>query len=231
VTEILGEFRPEAVVNCVGIIKQRAAAKDVLSSLEINSILPHRLSALCRVAGIRFIHFSTDCVFCGNAGPYTQDHPSDCTDLYGRTKYLGEVAGPGTMTIRSSIIGLELSAKASLIEWFLGQAGLIKGFKRAFYTGFTTREMSRIVERFLTDWRDIDGVWNIASEPINKFDLLKIFQKKLDKRDVEIGANEEFFCDRRLDGSLFTEKTGYRPPSWDSMLGELADEVREREMQ
>jgi dTDP-4-dehydrorhamnose reductase len=88
--------------------------------------------------------------------------------------------------------------------------------------------MSRIVEHFLTDWRDIDGVWNIASEPINKFDLLRIFQEKLDKRDVEIGPNEEFFCDRRLDGSLFTKKTGYRPPSWDSMLGELADEVRER---
>lgn len=226
---VLGEFRPEAVVNCVGIIKQRAAASEEILSLEVNSLLPHRLAQVCQLAGIRLVHFSTDCIYRGDAGPYGPDHPSDCLDLYGRTKFLGEVGGPGCLTLRSSIIGLELRQKASLVEWFLAQEGTIRGFRGALYSGITTAEMARLVERCLVDWPELDGVWTVASEAISKYDLLTRFQELLGKDDVVIEPDEDFLCDRRLDGSAFTERTGYRAPSWDALLAELAESVRSRE--
>lgn len=225
---VFGQFRPEAVVNCVGVIKQRADAQDTVLSLEINALLPHRLAALCRAMGARLVHFSTDCVFRGDAGPYAQDFPSDATDIYGRTKFLGEVGGPGAVTIRSSIIGLELKTKASLIEWFLAQSGTVRGFSQCLYTGLTTVAMARLVDRLLTEWRDVDGVWQVASEPIDKYRLLTEFAAELDREDVSIDPDASVVCDRRLLGTEFAERTGYQAPTWEAMLAELASQVRAR---
>ena len=220
--EVLSEFRPQAVINAVGIVKQRATAKESIPSLEINALLPHRLALACRMLGARLVHLSTDCVFAGTRGGYTEDDVADATDLYGISKY------EGCVTLRTSIIGLELARKASLIEWYLAQRGTIRGFDRALYTGFTTTEMARIIERVLTQWVDLSGVWQVASAPISKYVLLTELTAKLGRRELAIERDERFVCDRRLDGSRFNARTGYAPPSWDAMLDELAQEIRER---
>lgn len=224
----LAAAAPEAVVNCIGIVKQRDEAKAAIPSIEVNALFPHRLLAACRAAGSRLIHFSTDCVFSGRAGGYDEDALPDPVDLYGRSKLLGEVAEPPGLTLRTSIIGLELARKAGLIEWFLAQSGTIRGFRRALYSGVTTGEMARLVERLLTRHADLAGVWHVASQPISKYDLLMSLATLLDRDDLEIQPDDDFSCDRSLDGTRFSAATGYRPPPWPAMLAELADEVRRR---
>lgn len=230
VTEVLADFRPEAVVNAVGIVKQRGAAKEAIPSLEINSLLPHRLALLCRAAGARLVHVSTDCVFSGRKGNYALEDVPDAEDLYGRTKLLGEVAEPGAITLRTSIIGLELSRKTGLVEWFLAQKGGIRGFKEAIYTGLTTAELSRVVERVLTEHPDLYGVWQVASAPINKHELLVRLSEILGREDVEITPDDAVKIDRSLSGVAFEGATGYHAPGWDEMLQELGAEVRERQV-
>ena len=228
VLEVMGEFRPEAVINCVGVIKQRSAAKQSLPSITINSLLPHRLRLICAAAGARLVHLSTDCVFNGRRGNYRQSDHADAEDLYGLSKYLGEVGEAPGITIRSSIIGLELSRKQSLLEWFLAQRGSIKGFTNAIYSGVTTAEMARVIEHVLTAEPDLHGVWQVASEPINKYELLCRLSAVLGRRDVSIVPDETFHCDRSLDGSDFARRTGYRVSDWDGMLQELADQIQGR---
>src|SRR5262249_39151322 len=145
VRRVLADFQPEAVVNAVGIVKQRPAAKEALLSLEVNAVFPHRLRLSCEEFGARLIHVSTDCVFDGRRGNYTEADPADAKDVYGLTKYLGEVSEAPALTLRLSIIGLELARKASLIEWFLAQRGQVRGFTRAIYTGLTTLELARVI--------------------------------------------------------------------------------------
>lgn len=228
VLEVMGEFRPEAVINCVGVIKQRSAAKQALPSITINSLLPHRLRLICAAAGARLVHLSTDCVFNGRRGNYRQSDHADAEDLYGLSKYLGEVGDAPGITIRSSIIGLELSRKQSLLEWFLAQRGTIKGFTNAIYSGVTTAEMARVIEHVLTEQPDLHGVWQVASQPINKCELLCRLSAVLGRRDVSIVPDETFHCDRSLDGSDFARRTGYRVSDWDRMLRELADQIQGR---
>jgi dTDP-4-dehydrorhamnose reductase len=224
----LSDFAPDVAINCVGIVKQRPDAKSPIPSLEINSLYPHKLLALCSARGTRLVHFSTDCVFSGKTGGYREADTPDPVDLYGHTKLLGELQDPPGLTLRTSIIGLELSRRAGLIEWFLAQRGKIRGFRRAVYTGFTTREMGRIVRRLLEQHDDLHGVWHVASAPINKYTLLVELAKKLQRSDVEIAADDTFACDRSLRADRFGAATGYAPPSWDEMLTELADDVRRR---
>jgi dTDP-4-dehydrorhamnose reductase len=226
--EVMAEFRPDAVVNAVGIIKQRGAAKEYIPSLEINALLPHRLAILCRAAGARLIHMSTDCVFSGRRGGYTEQDIPDAEDLYGRTKLLGEVEEPGCVTLRTSIIGLELLRKGSLIEWFLAQRGEVRGFTRAIYTGLTTAEMSRVIERVLVEHPELHGVWQVASEPINKHDLLTRFSEALERKDVRVVPDDSVEIDRSLSGLAFEKATGYHAPGWHEMLNELGGEVRWR---
>jgi dTDP-4-dehydrorhamnose reductase len=219
-TEVLADFRPEAVVNCVGIVKQRPTAKESIPSLEINALLPHRLAVLCKGMGARLAHLSTDCVFNGKKGNYQESDPADAEDLYGKTKYLGEVQDENCLTLRTSIIGRELTRKKSLLEWFLAQAGPVKGFRNAIYNGFTTLEMSRIIETMLLEHPTASGVYQVSSEPINKYDLLLLFREKLGHA-VEILPDESFCCDRSLDSSRFRREFNYTPPTWESMIDEL----------
>lgn len=220
--EVFSAFRPEAVVNAVGIVKQRADAKSAIPSLEINSLLPHRLALLCRAVGARLVHLSTDCVFSGRKGAYTESDPSDADDLYGRSKYLGEVTDPGCLTLRTSIIGRELSRKAGLLEWFLSQSGrTVPGYRNAIFSGFSTYEMARIVERLLTASQDAHGLYHVSSSPISKHDLLHKINETL-RLGITILPDDELRCDRSLDSSRFRQEFGYTPPSWDDMVAELA---------
>jgi dTDP-4-dehydrorhamnose reductase len=214
--------RPDVVINCVGIVKQLKEAADPIVSLEINSLLPHRMAQLCELADARLIHMSTDCVFNGRKGNYIEDDPSDAEDLYGRTKFLGELPYQHCVTIRSSIIGHELESKSGLIEWFLSQRGkTIRGFRKAIYTGFTTIEIARILEMIITQFPDLSGLWQVSSAAINKYDLLKIAQKHY-RWTGEILPDDQFACDRSLNSERFRTRTGYVPPEWDTMISELA---------
>ena len=227
--KIFEQVKPEAVINAVGVIKQRDDASVAIPSIEINSLLPHRLSELCMQAGARLVHLSTDCVFSGEKGFYAESDVPDARDLYGRSKLLGEVTDPHTVTLRTSIIGLELRHKKSLIEWYLAQSGAIKGFTRAIYSGFTTAEMARIIERVLLQHPELNGLYQVASEPINKYQLLSCLNELLGRDDLEIVPDAEFVCDRSLNGELFKQATGYQPPSWDNMLAELGEQIKERD--
>lgn len=220
VVEVVADFRPEVVINAVGIVKQRPDAKESIPSLEINALLPHRLAILCKGMGARLIHLSTDCVFSGKKGSYLESDSSDAEDLYGKTKFLGEVHETNSLTLRTSIIGRELSRHKSLLDWFLAQTGAVKGFTNAIYTGFTTVELVRIIEKMLLEHPLASGVYQVSSDKINKYELLLLFREKLG-HDIEIIPDASFNCDRSLDSTRFRNEFNYTPPSWPTMIEEL----------
>ena len=220
----LGQAKPEAVINCVGLIKQRDEASDETLTLRVNAEFPHHLAKHCGKAGARLIHFSTDCVFAGTKGNYTESDPSDAADLYGQSKHQGEVSDAHSVTLRTSVIGHELGTNLALLDWFLiQQFQAVNGYTKAIYSGFTTLEMARIVDLILTQHTGLSGVWHIASEPISKFALLQLCREKLGWEGV-IEPNDEFVCDRSLNADRFNQATGYTPPSWEAMISELAQQ-------
>jgi len=222
--QVLGQAKPDAVINCVGLIKQHDEASDEALAMRVNAEFPHRLAKRCGETGARLIHFSTDCVFAGTRGNYTEDDPADATDLYGQSKHRGEVTGPQCVTLRTSVIGHELGTNLALLDWFISQRSqTVNGFKKAIYSGFTTLEMARIIERILTRHPRLSGMWHVASEPISKFDLLQLCRENLGWEGV-IEPNDEFVCDRSLNGDRFNEATGYDPPGWKAMISELAQQ-------
>jgi dTDP-4-dehydrorhamnose reductase len=218
--EVVSEVRPKVVVNCVGIVKQRYEAHDPIPSITVNALLPHRLARLSRIVGARLVHFSTDCVFSGERGDYTEADASDARDLYGRTKYLGEV-GPPSLTIRTSFIGREIEHFDSLVEWFLRQQGSVQGYQRAIYTGVTTLQMAHILRRVITDHPNLAGVYQVASDKISKYELLRLVRAALAVQTVVV-ANDDFVCDRSLVGSAFTSATEIRIPPWPKMIEDFA---------
>jgi dTDP-4-dehydrorhamnose reductase len=221
VARVIDEYRPEAVVNTIGVVKQRDAAKQAVPSIEINSLFPHRLAAACRESGARLLHMSTDCVFSGRRGMYGEADVTDAADLYDRSKLLGEVSDAPAITLRTSMIGRELSRKTSLLEWFLAQRGPVKGYRNAIFSGFTTQEMARILEMLITRFPQASGLYHVSSSPISKYDLLRLIRDKLGL-STEILADDSFRCDRSLDSTRFREAFGYSPPTWDAMIEELA---------
>jgi dTDP-4-dehydrorhamnose reductase len=225
---VIAEFSPEVVVNAVGIVKQRAEAKEVIPSLEINSLLPHRLALLCRTIGARLIHFSTDCVFSGRRGNYRETDQPDAEDLYGRTKLLGEVSEFHCLTLRTSMIGPELSRKTGLLEWFLAQRGqTVKGFTKTIFSGFPTCELASIVELVLVNMPNIQGLYHVAAQPISKYDLLTLISDRL-RLPITIEEDSTFACDRSLDASRFCRDTGYEPPAWEAMIADMAHHMGDR---
>jgi dTDP-4-dehydrorhamnose reductase len=220
VLRALDAVRPDLVVNCIGIIKQLPDAKDPVVSISVNSLFPHLLAQVCTKAAVRLVHISTDCVFSGEKGNYRESDRPDATDLYGRTKLLGEVDLPGCVTLRTSIIGHELSGKHGLVEWFLSQEKTVKGFARAVFSGFPTVEMARIVAERIIPENRLSGLYHVSSEPISKYDLLRLVAEQYGK-SIGIERDEEFTCDRSLDSSRFREVTGYEPPAWPELVARM----------
>lgn len=222
VIRAIAQVRPDAVINCVGIIKQLPTARDPILSIEVNALLPHKLANLCQAAGARLIHLSTDCVFSGRRGSYTEDDIADAEDLYGRTKYLGEVQAEGCLTLRSSIIGRELNTQSGLVEWFLGSRGSsVRGFTKAIYSGFTTHEMARIIADVLENHPNLYGVYQVSSQPIDKYHLLCLVRDAY-QADITIEPYADFQIDRSLDSARFRQATGFKPPAWEQMIAEMA---------
>ena len=221
VSRAINTVRPAFVVNCIGIVKQTAMAKDPVTSISVNSLFPHRLARLCSATGSRLIHISTDCVFSGRKGNYGEGDVADAEDLYGRTKFLGEVSYEGCLTIRTSMIGRELETSNGLLEWFLSQEGkTISGYKRAIFSGFTTIALAEIIDHIIITYPELYGVWHVASEPISKFELLSLV-KQIYGLNITIEADETFVCDRSLNADRFKEATGFTPPSWRGMIEQM----------
>lgn len=221
VIRAMDRVRPTVVMNCIGIVKQANTANDPLISIEVNALFPHRLARLCQGQGIRLIHISTDCVFSGRRGNYRESDLSDAEDLYGRTKFLGEVSGEGCLTIRTSMIGRELETSYGLIEWFLSQEGkTVSGYERAVFSGFTTNALSEIIAKIVDEQPEMYGVWHIASDPISKFDLLSLV-KQVYGLNIRIRPDEAVVVDRRLNADRFRQATGFVPPTWHAMIEQM----------
>ena len=216
-TRLFAATRPAVVINCIGLVKQLVEADDPLAAIPINALLPHRLARLCDVAGARLIHMSTDCVFAGTKGMYREDEPSDAQDLYGRSKYLGEVDYPNAVTLRTSIIGHELSSAHGLVGWFLAQNGGVKGFTRAIFSGLPTVELARVMRDFVIPRPELRGLYHVSAEPINKHELLKLLVQFYGK-SIEITPDDKLNIDRSLDSSRFRSLTGYAPPTWPELV-------------
>lgn len=215
--KLFGATHPDVVINCIGLVKQLAEADDALSAIPINSLLPHRLARLCEVAGARLVHMSTDCVFSGSKGMYTEDDVSDAKDLYGRSKYLGEVDYPHAITLRTSIVGHELDGARSLVGWFLAQKGAVRGFRHAIFSGLPTVEVARLIRDHVIPHPDLHGLYHVSADPINKFDLLTLVAQAYGKT-VEIQPDDQFVIDRSLDSTRFRQATGFRPKSWPDLV-------------
>ncbi len=217
VLRALDEAAPEVVVNAIGVIKQLPEAQDPVVAISINALFPHRLAQACRAAGARLVHVSTDCVFSGEKGGYAEDDIPDAPDLYGRTKLLGEVTGPGCVTLRTSIIGHELHGRIGLVEWFLSQEEKVQGFANALFSGFPTVEFARIVAERVIPNEGLTGLYHVSSSPISKYDLLRLVAKRYGKR-IEVERHEEFRCNRSLDSTRFRRAAGYEPPPWPDLV-------------
>lgn len=220
--DVVSSLKPDVVLNCIGIIKHVDEAKNHLTSVEINSLLPHRLEGICKNSGSRLVHFSTDCVFDGVKGNYQEDDISNATDLYGRSKFLGEVNySKHVFTMRTSIIGREISPRGSLIDWFLSQNGReVEGYQKAIYTGFPTATIAKILNDYILPNDQLWGTYQVSSAPINKFNLLKLTKEAFGV-DIALKENIEFTIDRSLNANKFEEAIGYKAPHWCELIKDL----------
>lgn len=216
----IAAIQPDIIINCIGIIKQLPISKDPLIAITVNAQLPHRLSMVARSANARMIHISTDCVFKGDKADYTEEVPSDATDLYGRTKFLGEVDYPHCVTLRTSIIGHELRTEFSLVDWFLSQQNATKGFTQAIYSGFPTIEIVNIITNFVIPNEELKGLYHVSSNVISKYELLQIISEVY-KKEIEIEPFDDFKINRSLNSDRFKRLTGYQPPAWSILVKEM----------
>lgn len=221
VEQALKKTSPDVIINSVGIIKQLPEAHDPIVSISINSLFPHLLEQYCANKDIRLIHYSTDCVFSGTNGNYTEEDIPDAIDLYGRSKLLGELIGKNCLTLRTSIIGRELSSSHGLIEWFLSKKGkTVKGYKNAVFSGLTTNAHATILKEIILNYPDLEGLFHLAAEPISKYDLLCLV-KNLYNLDVSIEPEYREVSNRSLNGSKFKSATKIIIPCWSEMIKDM----------
>jgi dTDP-4-dehydrorhamnose reductase len=223
VRQLLADLRPDVVVNAVGVIKQLPTVADTALTAEINGLLPHVLAQACDDIGARLVHPSTDCVFSGRRGAYDEDDVPDPVDFYGRSKLLGEVSAAPHLTLRTSIIGPELTGKASLVEWFLAQRGTtVRGFRRAIYSGLPTAELADLIGNVIVEHRGLSGLWHVASEPIDKHHLLELVAEAYEWTG-EIVPDDSFVIDRSMRADRLRREIGYAPPPWPELVKRMRD--------
>ncbi len=221
--DLFRKHKPDVVINCVGLIKQFDSASDALAVLPVNAMLPHRLSRMCEAVGARLVHISTDCVFSGSKGAYTETDVSDAYDLYGKSKCIGEVIdSANTITLRTSIIGHEINSQVSLVDWFLAQQGSVKGYTKAIFSGLPTVELARVIRDHVLGEPQLSGLYHVSVDPIDKCSLLKLVAATYGK-DIQIIEDAQVKIDRSLDSSKFRGATGYQPPSWKSLIESMRD--------
>ena len=218
VDEVIATLRPDVVINAIGLVKQLEAAHDPVLAITFNSLLPHQLAALCKAHAARFIQISTDCVFSGTRGDYRESDAPDATDLYGRSKVLGEVVNvPHAITLRTSTVGHELKGGHGLVGWFLAQQGSVKGYRKAIYSGLPTVELARVIRDFVLPRPELHGLYHVAGNPIDKYSLLTLVAQAYGVT-TGIIPDDAFHIDRSLNAERFHAATGYRPPAWPELV-------------
>lgn len=218
VTDVLNRIHPDVVINCTGLIKQLAAVNDPLTALPINSMFPYRLAELCKLLGARMVQLSSDCVFSGRKGNYVESDISDAEDLYGKSKFIGEVHHAShVITLRTSGIGHELGSHNGLLEWFLSQQGKVKGYTKAIYSGLPSVELARVIRDFVLPHPELSGLYHVSAKPITKLDLLKLIAKIYHK-GINIVPDDTLVVDRSLNSERFTKATGYVAPDWPDLV-------------
>lgn len=214
---LFSDFQPDVIINCVGVVKQLDNADDPMVAIPLNALLPHRLARLAMTRGARLVHISTDCVFSGKKGMYTELDFADAQDLYGRSKHLGEVDYTNAVTLRTSIIGHELASAHGLISWFLAQSGSVRGFKRAIFSGLPTVVLGTVIRDYVLPNEQLRGVYHVSAPPISKYELLNLVAKVYAHK-ILIEPDEEVVIDRSLDSSRFKDATAYATPSWPQLI-------------
>lgn len=212
---LLDAARPDVVINCIAI--GRPAPADPMRSIEVYSVLPRRLSHLCRLSGARLIQMSSDGVFSGERGAYREDDLPDANDIYGISKLLGEVAETHAVTLRTSIIGHELQSGSGLLEWFLSQQGQCSCYTRAIFSGFPTIVLADLIRDVVIPRPALHGVYHVATRPISKFDLLRLVAERYGK-EIELVADDRASPNRSLVADRFERATGYLPPDWPALV-------------
>lgn len=210
--------KPEVVINCIGVIKQLSAAKNALSTIALNTLLPHRLALLSQEYSARLILISTDCVFSGKKGGYTEADFPDCDDLYGRSKLLGEIVDtPNVLTIRTSIIGHELKGGHSLVNWFLNSESVVKGYTNAFFSGLPTNELAIVIKDIILQYPELYGLYHVSGNRISKYELLDLIATAYQIK-TNIIESKEVHIDRSLNHQKFSGVTNYTPKKWPELI-------------
>jgi dTDP-4-dehydrorhamnose reductase len=221
ILDFLVKVNPDVIINAIGVTIRRGVNENISDTIYLNSFFPHQLSNWALAFKKRLIHFSTDCVFSGSEGSYLEDATPNALDYYGKTKGLGEVFSSNALTLRSSMIGPELFNKTELFEWIINNKEKeINGFSRVMYSGVTTVYMARLVTNLIENHKDLAGIYNIASNPISKFELLHLINNNFDL-ELVINKNQSIISNKTLDPSKIDNELGIKSPSWDELIIEL----------
>jgi len=222
IEQCLKTVKPTCIINCIGITKQSKEMLDLETTIRVNSLFPHVLARLCSEHQIRLIHLSTDCVYSGKKGQYVEEDEADPVDFYGRSKLLGEPMGDHVLVIRKSMIGFELQYKRGLLEWLISQSGkTVRGFRRAIFSGFYTRNLASIIFQLAKSPQMPIGLRHLASEPISKYDLISRICRACDL-PVTIVPDDSEFVDRSLCGKKILREIEISIPTWDDMVKQIA---------
>lgn len=214
---ICSKFRPDVIINALGVTKHVVESNEKI--VRVNALFPHQLANLACRFNAKLIHISTDCVFSGMKGMYSElDFPDAC-DLYGRSKILSEVTYGGHLTIRISTIGLELASELGLLGWFLKCSDSCNGFTKAIFSGLPSKYFAYVLHQYVLPNKDLTGLYHISSEPIDKFSLLKALAEFYNKK-IDIYPDESLVINRSLNSSSFAEKTGFVVPSWKNLIND-----------
>ena len=189
--------QPDIVINCLGVLT-KYAEEDPARAILINSYLPQWIAVQGRQYKFRMIQFSTDCEFSGQKGAYTETDIPDAKDMYGRTKALGEVNYAPHLNLRTSFVGPELKPDGiGLFNWFMQQTGTVKGYSKAIWTGITTLQLAKSIEKAIDE--NVSGLYQLVNGiRISKFQLLELFKKVFNKNDINILADESYITDKSL---------------------------------
>lgn len=221
IAEFLQLYKPAEVINCIGVVKQSSAVNDLRHVIPINTRLPHLLAHHCGEVGARLIHFSTDCVFSGAKGWYSEDDIPDVDDIYGLSKLYGEPNNNHCLTLRTSIIGPELKGKQGLLEWFLAQSGSVQGYRRAVFNGLPTLEVARVLlEQVLPS--KLTGLFHLGCDPINKFDLLRTIADCYGKV-IDIRPSDDLNVNKSLNYARLSDASGYKARAWPQLIETMKD--------